>query len=277
MYEELSDIHERLFWTCMLYTRYSMAEGPVIHYYAKQLRRVLEGQEISVYFGLRKLKPFESSLQGTRVTRVEARGKQIRIHLSDGQLILVHLMMWGSWRVYRKGAQWDKPVTRARLVVRTEEHEAVAFSAPVVQLLTLDELNNDSAWGNTGPDPLRKDFSAQEFMGNIKKQSSREIGEVLLDQKVVSGIGNILRIEILFHSHIHPRRSVDDLSGDEMRVLLYWTRKLMSQWVKEMGRRKESWRRIYRKSGNPCPVCGTTVQFFRQAHRITYACPTCQK
>lgn len=254
-----------------------MAEGPVIHFYAKQLRRVLEGQEISVEFGLRKLKPMESSLQGLRVTCVEAYGKQIRIHLSDKRLILVHLMMWGSWRVYRRGAQWDKPAKNARLAVKTAKYEAVAFSAPVVQLLTIDELKNDSEWGSVGPDPLRRDFSAREFMRKIKEEYTREIGDVLLDQTVVAGIGNILRIEILFYSRIHPQRKVADLSSDEMREILHWTMKLMSQWLKEMGRKNTSWRRIYRRSGKPCPVCGTTIQFFRHARRLTFACPTCQK
>jgi endonuclease-8 len=254
-----------------------MAEGPVIHHYAKLLSRVLEGQEVTITFGIRKLKKMEFSIQRLSVTTVEAHGKQMRIHLSDKRLILVHLMMWGSWRIYRNGAQWDKPPKNARLIMRTAKHEAVAFSAPVVQLLTLDELNNDSEWGNVGPDPLRRDFSAREFMGNIAAQASREIGAVLLDQTVVSGIGNILRIEVLFYSRIHPQRKVDDLSSDDMRELLHWTMKLMSQWMKEMGRKRKSWRRIYRKSGKPCPVCGTSVQFFRQAGRMTFACPACQK
>ncbi len=253
-----------------------MAEGPVLHFYAKQVQRVLEGQEIDVEFGIRRLKPMEPSVKALNVACVEAHGKQIRIHLSDKRIILVHLMMWGSWRVYRQGAQWDKPAKNARLVVRTKKHEVVAFSAPVIQLLTIDELNNDSEWGNVGPDPLRKDFSTQEFIRNIKEQHAREIGEVLLDQTVVSGIGNILRIEILFYSHIHPRRKVSDLSGYEIKEILHWAMKLINQWLKEMGRKNKSWHQIYRISGKLCPVYGTTVQFFRQALRVTYACPKCQ-
>lgn len=252
-----------------------MAEGPVIHHYARQLRRVLEGQTIEVEFGIQKLKSMESSVIGLSVTSVDAHGKQVRLHLSDERIILVHLMMWGSWRVYRRGAQWEKPVNKARLVVRTGTYEAVAFSAPVVRLLTLDELA-DSDWGKLGPDPLRRDFSAREFRKNIREQSAREIGEVLLDQTVVSGIGNILRIEILFYSHIHPHRNVTDLSDDDIDEILHWTMKLMSQWLKEMGTKKRSWRRIYRASGKPCPVCNGKVQFFRQAGRITYACSVCQ-
>jgi len=92
---------------------------------------------------------------------------------------------------------------------------------------------------------------------------------------VIAGVGNILRIEILFGAHIHPHRSVRSLSKEEKTEILQWVLKLFAKWMKEM-KRKQSWIRIYRKSGKPCPVCGTSIQFFRQAGRITYACPTCQ-
>jgi endonuclease-8 len=254
-----------------------MAEGPVIHFYARQLRRVLEGKTLDITLTTRALKPYERSLEGLRVTEVEAHGKQIRIYLSDKRLILVHLMMWGSWRIYRKGAEWDKPRNRARLIVKTETHEVVAFSAPVVKIFTLHELENASDYGNLGPDPLRKDFSAKEFRQRLQKNEEREIGEVLLDQKVVAGIGNILRIEILFYAHIHPKRKIKDLSALEIDELIHWSLRLMNQWMKEMSRAKKSWVRIYRKGGHACPVCNANIQFFRQAGRITYACQGCQK
>jgi endonuclease-8 len=124
-------------------------------------------------------------------------------------------MMWGSWRFYRNGEAWDKPPERARLILRTLTHDIVAFSTPIVRLLTKSELKEDPKWGNLGPDPLRPDFSIKEFFRLLEEQSPREIGDVLLDQQVISGIGNILRVEILFQSRIHPRRSVGSLSEDE--------------------------------------------------------------
>jgi endonuclease-8 len=209
------------------------------------------------------------------VKDVEAHGKQFRIHLSDNRVILVHLMMWGSWRIFLNGKPWDKPRHRARLILHTSTHDAVAFSAPIVRLLTPSELEKDPMSGDLGPDPLREDFSPKAFFRLLAAQNSREIGEVLLDQRVIAGIGNILRIEILFGAHIHPHRKVADLSGAEKEELLRWILMLTKTWMKEIGKPK-SWIRIYRKSGHPCPQCGSTIDFFRQANRITYACARCQ-
>ena len=252
-----------------------MAEGPLVHHYANRLRKVLKGREVRVEFGIRKLKQFEPSLEGLRIQDVEAHGKQFRIHFPDNRVLLVHLMMWGSWRIYRNGEAWDKPPDRARLILRTRDHEVVAFSTPIVRLLTKSELEGDPRWGNLGPDPLRPDFSTKQFFRLLGEQPAREIGEVLLDQRVISGIGNILRIEILFQSRIHPRKSVGSLSDDDKHKMLRWILKLTRTWMRTMGR-KANWISIYRKSGKPCPRCKATIEFFRQGGRITYACPKCQ-
>jgi len=253
-----------------------MAEGPLVHHYANRLRRALKGKGVRVEFGIRKLKQFEPSLEGLRVQEVEAHGKQFRIHFPDNRVLLVHLMMWGSWRIYRKGQPWDKPRQRARLIVRTAAHEVVAFSTPIVQLLTKSELENDPRWGHLGPDPLRADFCPEQFLALLETQPTREMGEVLLDQRVISGIGNILRTEILFQSRIHPRRLVGDLSEDEKHNLLRWILELPHTWMENRGKNAD-WISIYRKSGRPCPRCDTIIEFSRQAGRITYACPSCQQ
>jgi endonuclease-8 len=252
-----------------------MAEGPLVHHYVNQLKKVLQGRDVRIEFRLRKLKDIEPSLQNIHIEKVEAHGKQFRIHFSDHRILLIHLMMWGSWRIYRKGEPWDKTIQRAGMIFHTDFHIAVVFSAPVVKLLTLSELQNDPKWGNLGPDPLRYDFSSKEFFHRLEQYPSREIGEVLLDQQVIAGVGNILRIEILFKSKIHPRRKVASISKNEKKEILHWILRLFERWSKEM-RRKVTWIHIYRKSGKPCPNCGTPIQFFRQAGRITYACPSCQ-
>lgn len=252
-----------------------MAEGPLVHRYARRLRSLLRGKEVLIEFGLKKLKPLESSLQGIRVQEVEAHGKQFRIHLSDHRILLIHLMMWGSWRFYKHGEAWDKPRDRARVTFRTGTHEVVVFSAPIVRLLTASELQENPSWGNLGPDPLRSDFSPREFFRRLAEQSEREIGEVLLDQQVIAGAGNILRIEILFGARVHPHRRVASLTEGEKKEILHWILRLFGAWAKETGRR-HPWIRIYRRSGKPCPNCGYRIEFFRQSGRITYACPHCQ-
>jgi endonuclease-8 len=253
-----------------------MAEGPVVHHYAKRLRAVLEGKEVRIEFGLKKLKASEPSVSKTRILKVEAHGKQFRFHLEDQRILLIHLMMWGSWRIFKRGQAWDKPREQARVIFDTNSHTAVVFSAPVVRLLTPSELQENPSWGNLGPDPLRHDFSSTEFWRRFEQDPSREVGEVLLDQQVIAGVGNILRIEILFRSRIHPHRKVESLSAAEKQVLLYWILKLFEQWIRNMGK-GSSWIQIYRKSKRPCPNCNTMIEFFRQAGRITYACPQCQQ
>ena len=253
-----------------------MAEGPVVHHYAKKLKEVLQGREVRIEFGLKKLKPLESSVENIRILKVEAHGKQFRFHLEDERVLLIHLMMWGSWRIYKKGQEWDKPLEMARVFVHTRTHTAVVFSAPIIRLLTPSELQENPRWGNLGPDPLRHDFSSTEFWRRFEQDRSREVGEVLLDQQVIAGVGNILRIEILFRSHIHPHRKVGSLSAAEKQALLYWIFKLFEQWLRNMGKGIH-WIQIYRKSKRPCPNCNTMVEFFRQGGRITYACPQCQQ
>jgi endonuclease-8 len=257
-----------------------MAEGPLVHYYAAQLRKILDGKIASIEFGVKDLKRFEPGLARIRIRTVEAYGKQFRIRLADSRVILVHLMMWGSWGIFKKGARWGRPKARARLVIRTRTHQAVAFSAPVVRLLSREEVEPGSRWGDLGPDPLRPDFSGREFFRRLFLKPERETGEALLDQTVISGVGNILRIEALFAGRIHPRRRVADLTKLERRRLLRWIRKLMKQWFDEKWlddtARKDGWIRIYGVRKKPCPRCGGRVESFQQGGRVTFACAGCQ-
>ena len=255
-----------------------MAEGPLVHRLARDLSRALKGKRVEVEFGPKSpkaLKPLEPSLQGVRLRDVEAFGKQFRFSFEDGRILLVHLMMWGWWRIYRTGEPWERPRERARVVMRSADREAVAFSAPVVRLFGPGELARDKTWGGLGPDPLRKDFSAAEFRRRLYLKPSRAIGEALLDQRVISGIGNIVKIELLFGARVHPRRSVASLTPKELGRVLAWTHKLMTKWLKERGNEDE-WIRIYRRSGRPCPRCGGRIQRFVQGGRTTYACTACQ-
>jgi endonuclease-8 len=258
-----------------------MAEGPLVHYYAGRLRDVLKGKDARIEFGVKELKRFEPGLRKIRIRDVEAYGKQFRIRLADRRVILIHLMMWGSWGIFRKGSVWDKPKGRARLVIRTRSHDAVAFSAPVVRMLSEDELGPGSKWGSLGPDPLRADFSSKEFFRRLLLKPDREIGEALLDQTVISGVGNIIRIEALFAARLHPRRRVGDLTRADRLRLLRWTRKFMEQWLDEKhldeGEEKEGWIKIYGRSSRPCERCRGKIESFTQGGRVTFACAVCQK
>jgi endonuclease-8 len=251
-----------------------MAEGPLVHRIARGLARVLEGRAAGVEFAGDRLAEEQKELTGRVVERVEARGKQFRFHFEGGRLLLVHLLMWGSWRTYRRGAEWDKDPNKARVVLRTETHECVAFSAPVVQVMGVHELQ-ESKWGGLGPDPLCEDWDEQEFRRRLRAARDHEIGEVIMDQRVIAGVGNMLRVEILWRCGIHPERKVREMNGNEIDCLLDWTIELMRRWLNRGGRAKP-WLKIYRKSKQPCPRCGAMIAFSRQAGRVTYHCPECQ-
>ena len=129
--------------------------------------------------------------------------------------------------------------------------------------------------GMRGPDPLRDDWDEEEFRRRLQTKRDREIGEVIMDQRVIAGVGNMLRVEILWRCGIHPERKVRELDDDEVSCLLDWTIELMRRWLNRRGRAKP-WLKIYRKSKKPCPRCGTMVEFSRQGGRVTYHCPECQ-
>jgi len=255
-----------------------MAEGPVVHLYSRLLSKVLGGEEVEVEFADPELKERGPSLRGVRVEKVEPYGKQFRIHLSDGHIILVHLLMWGSWKIYERGKQPENTRKQVRLALRTKKHEVVAHSAPVVSLLTAGELDAEPKWGNLGPDPLREDFDSEEFFRRLNAHGKNEIGPVLLDQQVIAGLGNILKNEILFHARIHPKRRVDGLSQKEKRAILRWSVELCRTWLNKLVTdEKDRWILMYKKEGNPCPECGTKIVRFLHAGRPTYICPKCQK
>jgi endonuclease-8 len=250
-----------------------MAEGPLVHRIARGLARVLEDRRVGVEFAGDRLAAEQEELTRRRIHRVEAWGKQFRFHFEGGRLLLVHLLMWGSWRTYLRGADWDKDPEKARVILRTDEHECVAFSAPVVQVMGVHEIE-DSRWGGLGPDPLRDDWDEGEFRRRLQAARDREIGEVILNQRVIAGVGNMLRVEILWRCGIHPERKVGKLAEEEVSCLLDWTLELMRRWLSR-GRTRP-WLKIYRKSTHPCPRCGTTIEFSRQSGRVTYHCPDCQ-
>jgi endonuclease-8 len=206
---------------------------------------------------------------------VESRGKHLLVHFEGGVALHSHMGMRGSWDLHRAGERWRRPAWHAWLVLATPDSEAVNFGGSTMRIATEAQLRRDPRLARLGPDLLAGDFETAwgaEAMRRIEPDT--EIGEALLDQTVVAGIGNIFKSEGLFEARIGPQRPVRSLTDEELVRLVAATRRLMLDAV-ETGRQPE---RVYRKAGRPCPRCGETILSRAQGDsaRVTSWCPRCQ-
>lgn len=222
-------------------------------------------------------------LVGRTAVAVEATGKNLLIRLDDGRAIYSHLRMTGSWHVYRPGERWLKPRAYARLVLTTREIVAVCFSAPVIELLDPGGERRHAVLTQLGPDVLAPDFDPAAAAARLA--DPRPLGEVVMDQRVVAGLGNVYKSELLFILRLDPWRPAERLSLAERTGLMEHARKYMRQNVAPgAGGRTtrnaltgpRTW--VYGRSGEDCLVCGARVAMRRQgaAGRSTYYCPRCQ-
>jgi endonuclease-8 len=220
-------------------------------------------------------------LVGQAVESVEAQGKHLLVRFDSGNVLHSHMRMTGSWHVYSEGERWRRPAHEARLVLACGERVAVCFNAPVVELLQKRAEAVHPALRQLGPDVLDEDIDVEEIRRRARSRpSDMPLGELLLDQRVVAGIGNIWRCETLFAERRNPWAPQSSLSDDELDHLMRTASRLMRQ---QLGRwrgpdHESAQRWIYNRTGRPCRRCGTPIQARRQTElaRTTYWCPRCQ-
>ncbi len=226
----------------------------------------------------------EAALAGRTVEAVESRGKNLLIRLDDGRVLHTHMRMTGSWHVYRPGERWQRPARQARVVLETARYVAVCFSAPVVELLTPGGERRHPALSRLGPDVLSTGFDRDEARRRLRARGELPVGEAILAQDALAGIGNIYKSETLFLCGADPFRRIRELSDAELDRIVERARVLMSA---NLGAGPRSTRGgaggsprlwVYRRSGRPCRRCGTTIRMRRQGTdaRSTYWCPRCQ-
>ncbi|HEX5246073.1 MAG TPA: DNA-formamidopyrimidine glycosylase family protein [Gaiellaceae bacterium] len=243
-----------------------MPEGDSLHRAALRLQ-VLVGQKVGVETPHPRAaaKRLAERLDGLVLESVEAAGKNLLLRFQGGHVLRSHLRMTGRWRVEPRGAA---RAGRPWLVLRGAEHEAVLWNGPVLEL--------DRGGGpRLGPDILDADPDYGAMLERLRKQPDRQVGDALLDQRLVAGIGNIWRSEALWEARLSPWRPVADASDDELRATLEAAHRLMAASVG--GARPL--RRVYRRTGRPCRRCGATIRAHAQGDgaRIAYWCPTCQR
>ena len=244
-----------------------MPEGDSLHRAARRLQ-VLVGEQVEVETPHPRaaVKGLVARLDGRRLEHVEAVGKNLLLRFDGGLVLRSHLRMNGRWRVERRGAA---RVGKPWLVLRGAEHEAVLWSGAVLELVT------DRSLRGLGPDILGEPPDYEAMLARVRAEpQEREVGEALLDQRLVAGIGNLWRAEALWEARISPWRRLGELGDDELLAVLEAAHRLMRIAVE--GRRPP--RHVYRRPGRACPRCGSVIRSAPQGEhaRTAYWCPGCQ-
>jgi endonuclease VIII len=216
---------------------------------------------------------------GKRVDAVEAQGKNLLIRFDGGLEIRTHLRMNGSWHRYRPGERWRRPPGRARLVLEVDGSVAVCFDAPVVELFETRVEALHPTLSRLGPDVLSPDFDAGEAHRRLRapERQSMSISAALLDQRALAGIGNIWRNETLFAGRVDPFVPVAEIDDETLDRLIGTARRLLTQSAGVAPGRTPT--KVYRRTGRPCPRCGTPIvsrPLSGEIPRTTYWCPSCQ-
>lgn len=243
-----------------------MPEGDTLRRTAEALRGRLLGKLIE------EARPgFLKPVEGTRVTSVEANGKHLLIGFDSGLVLHSHLRMTGSWHLYRPGEAWRKPARLATAVLSGDDTVAVLFSAPTAELLRSREA--DRRLSHLGPDLLAPDVDLAEVVRRARLSEKQALGELLLDQRVAAGIGNIHRCETLWRLRLDPWRPASELTDAELTALYEDARRGLQAGVRRVARPA-----VAGRAGRSCPRCAHRIECLLQGSppRFTYFCPTCQ-
>jgi len=257
-------------------------EGDAVFLTARRLDRALAGRVLTATdFRWPSLATVD--LSGAVVRGTSTYGKHLLTRLDhDGRELTLHthLKMEGAWRIVDAGQRWPRPAHEARVVLRTDGREAVGFALGLVDLVpTADER---TVVGHLGPDLLSAEWDEAEALRRLLAEPGRVLGEALLDQTVVAGIGTIYLAEICFLQGVRPLGPVSAVP-DPLR-LLRRARQLLQAGVRHgrpttAGDRPGSmW--VYRRQRQPCRRCRTTIVAgevgVEGRERTTYWCPSCQ-
>ena len=216
-------------------------------------------------------------LRGRAITRIDTHGKNLFLRFEGDLVLHSHLRMTGSWGVYAPGQRWHRPRSRAWIVFARDGHEVVEFDGPVLELLTEGRVRFDQRLAGLGPDVLAETFDGDRFLRLLRAEDpTRLIGDALLDQRNLAGIGNIWKSEGCWEAGVDPWRTVGSVTDEQALAVVTGARPRMLA----SGQRGPRFAalRVYRLKGRPCPRCGTAIMARPQGdgNRMTYWCPGCQ-
>lgn len=257
-----------------------MPEGDTIHRAAARVREAILGEAIERFSAPRTQPPHPRA--GETVDAVEAEGKHLLITFSGGLLLRTHMGMTGTWRIVRRPDPWPRPAHLARAAITTARIEAVCFAAPTVELVP---AAGPSPTAHLGPDLCRADADLDEVLRRMAGLDPRTpVLDVLLDQRVAAGIGNVYKSEVLWACQVHPETPIDAVDATT-RLALVTTASRQLRSNLGSGRRTTVGLRsgsgqygVYGRVRQPCLRCHTPIVTARLGAqgRSTYWCPRCQ-
>jgi endonuclease VIII len=278
-----------------------MPEGDTIYRTARALQKAIGGKVVTAFeTGLAKLASVndDALLVGRTVERVQARGKWLLIYFSGDLILVTHMLMSGSWHIYRTGEKWWMGRSRMRVAITCGEFQAVAFNVPVAEFHTARSLERNSQVPKLGVDVLGDNYSIEAGVRALRDHKAAhpeaEIAVVLLNQRVLAGLGNVYKSEVAFAAAVNPFRQMSTITDREMEVMAEFAQKYMRANVvdgkgdgivtyvgnrrttHEMDGNNRLW--VYRRQGEECRRCGVAIMMRKQgiAMRSTYWCPSCQ-
>ena len=254
-------------------------EGDTIHRAARRVGQALVGRpirEIATPQARHRLDRWPERLRGRSVRAVDAHGKHLFLRFTGDLTLHSHLRMGGMWGVYEKGRRWRRSPRRAWLVIRTDQHDVVQFDGPVLELMTESRTRFDRRLAALGPDVLAGELDEAGFLRRLREDDpTRGIGEALLDQRNLAGIGNIWKSESCFGAGVDPWRRTAEVSDEEALAIVRAAREAMLASI--TAGNPAPW--VYERTGRPCLRCGARVRARGQGddNRTTYWCPGCQR
>jgi endonuclease-8 len=278
-----------------------MPEGDTIYRAARALQRAIGGKVVTGFeTGLAKLARVndDQPLVGRLIENVESRGKWCLIYFSGDLILVTHMLMSGSWHLYRTGERWRMGRGQMRVVIRTADWEAIGFNIPVAEFYTARSLERSSQLPKLGPDMLSESFNVDDGVARLtaygRENPDAEIAVVLLNQRVLAGLGNVYKSEVAFAAGVNPFRAMKTITPREMEVMVDVAQRFMKANVVDgkgngiatysgnrrttlaMDREERLW--VYKREGQECRRCGAMVMMRKQGvhARSTYWCSECQ-
>jgi endonuclease VIII len=258
-----------------------MPEGDTIHRAANRIRAAIGGrvpERIETPHPRHRLDRWPEKLAGRRLGSVDAHGKNLFLRFDGGLTLHSHLRMTGSWAVQPEGSSWRRARRRAWLVLAANGWEAVEFDGPVLELMSDTRARTDPQLASLGPDVIGEDFDERRFLTRLREDDpTRPIGDALLNQRTLAGIGNMWKAECCFAAELDPWRPTSEVSDAQVMEAVAFARREMARSVREGVHTRPH--AVYRQADRPCPRCGTKILQRGQweNNRVTFWCPGCQR